>query len=120
MHGVQPAPNATPTSTEPANHGVEDASEPRLHFGGQRGERIVAHTAKGDLRVDDPGFDAWIIWNVWQVANPALADLIPVAPGWRVYRDADVALTGRGRTRRHAREFVTFLQSPDGARIFAR
>ena len=70
--------------------------------------------------VADTSFDAWIIWNVWQVANPEVADLIPVAPRWRVYRDAGVALTGRGRTRRHAREFVTFLQSPDGARIFAR
>lgn len=82
----------------------------------------VAPTS-GDARalwIDDPGFDAWIIWNVWQVANPELADLIPVAPRWRLYRDAGVALTGRGNDRRHARDFVTFLQSPDGARIFAR
>lgn len=44
-------------ATSAANHGVEDASEPRLHFGGQRCERIVAHTAKGDLRIDG-GHDA--------------------------------------------------------------
>lgn len=88
-----------------------------------RGNIGAVAPTSGDARklwVDDQGFDAWIIWNVWQVANPELADLVPVAPQWRVYRDAGVALTVRGNARRHAREFATFLQTPDGARIFAR
>ena len=72
------------------------------------------------LWTDDRRFDAWLIWNVWQVANPDLADMVPVAERWRIYRDAGVALTARGRTRRYARDFVAFLQSAEGARIFAR
>lgn len=72
------------------------------------------------LWTDDRSFDAWLIWNIWQVANPELADVVPVAERWRIYRDAGVALTTRGRTRRHAREFLAFLQSAEGARIFAR
>ena len=69
---------------------------------------------------DDKSFDAWLIWNVWQVANPTLAEAIPVAERWRIYRDAGVALTVKGRERAAARDFAAFLQSPEGARIFAR
>ena len=69
---------------------------------------------------DDKSFDAWLIWNVWQVANPTLAEAIPVAERWRIYRDAGVALTVKGRERTAARDFAAFLQSPEGARIFAR
>ncbi len=68
----------------------------------------------------DSTFDVWLIWNIWQVANPTLADLVPVAERWRIYRDAAVALTVKGRGRESAREFVTFLESPDGTRIFGR
>ena len=69
---------------------------------------------------DDTSFDAWLIWNVWQVANPTLAEAIPVAERWRIYRDAGVALTVKGRDRPAARNFAAFLQSPEGAGIFAR
>ena len=69
---------------------------------------------------DDQSFDAWLIWNVWQVANPTLAEAIPVAERWRIYRDAGVALTVKGRDRPAARDFVAFLQSPEGAGIFAQ
>ena len=69
---------------------------------------------------DDASFDAWLIWNIWQVANPTLAEAIPVAERWRIYRDAGVALTVKGRERAAARDFASFLQSPQGARIFAR
>jgi hypothetical protein len=31
--------------------------------------------------------DAWIIWNIWQVANPTVADLVEVEPEYRIYRD---------------------------------
>lgn len=77
----------------------------------------------GDAKVrwtTDSTFDAWLIWNIWQVANPTLAEVVPVAERWRVYRDAGVALTTKGRGRPAAREFVTFLESPAAARIFAR
>lgn len=69
---------------------------------------------------DDRSFDAWLIWNIWQVANPTLADVVPLAPRWRIYRDCGVALTRRGVANSHARAFASFLESVDGARIFAR
>ncbi len=72
------------------------------------------------LWVDDRSFDAWLIWNIWQVANPTLADVVPIAERWRIYRDAGVALTIKGRDRIAARDFAAFLQSAEGARIFAK
>lgn len=70
--------------------------------------------------MDDESYDAWLIWNIWQVANPTLADAVPVAPRWRIYRDCGTALTTRGRDKALAREFLQFLRSREGARIFAR
>lgn len=69
---------------------------------------------------DDESYDAWLIWNIWQVANPTLADVVPVAPKWRIYRDCGTALTTRGRDKALAREFLQFLRSREGARIFAK
>lgn len=68
----------------------------------------------------DHTLDVWLIWNIWQVANPTLAESVPVAARWRIYRDAGIALTAKGETRPLARDFVAYLQSPAGARIFAR
>lgn len=68
----------------------------------------------------EPSIDAWLIWNIWQVANPALADVVEIEPDYRIYRDAGVALTRRGRGNSHARTFVDFLASPQGAAIFAK
>lgn len=70
--------------------------------------------------VDDGSYDAWLIWTIWQVANPTLADVVPVAPKWRIYRDCGTALTIRGRDKASAREFLQFLRSREGARIFAK
>lgn len=69
---------------------------------------------------DDKSYDAWLIWNIWQIANPKLADAVTVAPKWRIYRDCGTALTMGGRDKAAAREFVRFLRSREGARIFAR
>ena len=64
--------------------------------------------------------DAWIIYNIWQVANPTLADQVPVSKRYVVYRDSGSALTRTGMERPIAREFVQFLHSKDGAAIFKR
>lgn len=69
---------------------------------------------------EDASYDAWLVYNIWQVSNPDLADLVPLAPKWVVYRDCGVALTAKGRRREHARQFAQFLQSQRGARIFAK
>ena len=82
---------------------------------------VAANSGEAKERwTTDSTFDAWLIWNIWQVANPTLAEVVPVAERWRVYRDAGVALTMHGRDRPAARAFVAFLESPTGARIFAR
>ena len=82
---------------------------------------VAANSAAAKQRwTSDSTYDAWLIWNIWQVANPTLADAVPLVEPWRIYRDAGVALTVKGRERAHAREFVTFLQSSEGATIFAR
>jgi accessory colonization factor AcfC len=100
---------------------------------GRRGEiqtvralrrNIAAFAANsGEARqrwMQDTQIDAWIIWNIWQVANPALADLVEVEEPYRIYRDAGAALTRRGAARPEARQFLAFLQSREGAAIFAR
>jgi accessory colonization factor AcfC len=64
--------------------------------------------------------DAWIIWNIWQVANPTLADVVDVEPEYRIYRDVGIALTERGKANHEAGEFKSFLMSGKAAAIFAR
>ena len=69
---------------------------------------------------DRPELDAWVIYNIWQVANPALADLVPVGKDYVVYRDCGVGLTARGRDQPMAVQFTKFLQSKEGAAIFKK
>lgn len=70
--------------------------------------------------IDDSSLDAWLIWNIWQVANPTLAQVVPIEPEYRIYRDTAVALTRRGEQRPEAKAFAAYLASPEGAAIFAR
>ncbi|MDI4663481.1 extracellular solute-binding protein [Xanthobacter autotrophicus] len=69
---------------------------------------------------EDQTFDAWIIWNIWQVANPTLADTVDIDADHRVYRDVGVVPSARGREKPNAAAFVAFLKSPEGARIFQK
>ena len=64
--------------------------------------------------------DAWIIYNIWQVANPTLADLVSVSKDYVVYRSAGAALTKKGKARRLAVQFLEFLQSNEGAASFRK
>ena len=70
--------------------------------------------------IDKPEIDVWLIWNIWQVANPGLAEVVPVEPAYAVFRDTGVVLTTTGKTKPTAREFIDFLASPDGAAIFKK
>lgn len=67
-----------------------------------------------------PDLDAWIVYNIWQVANPDLADLVAVSKEYVVYRSSGVAPTRRGKARPLTAKFVEFLRSKQGAAIFAR
>lgn len=84
-----------------------------VEFAGNSGEAKKVWQA-------DPTIDAWLIWNIWQVANPDLADIVEIEPEYRIYRDAGVALTRRGHKNKHAKAFADFLGSPDGAAIFGK
>jgi len=68
----------------------------------------------------DKTMDAWLIWTIWQTANPSLADQVAIEPNYAIYRDAGIALTKRGEARPDARAFADFVASPDGAAIFAK
>jgi accessory colonization factor AcfC len=70
--------------------------------------------------VQDKSLDAWLIWNIWQVSNPSLADIVPVDEAHQIYRDCGIGLTTQRRSRPEASEFIRFLQSPEGTRIFQK
>lgn len=70
--------------------------------------------------IDRPDIDAWLIWNIWQVSNPKLADVVPVEEPYRIYRDTGIVATQRGRHRPQSQQFIAFLQSEPGAAIFRR
>lgn len=70
--------------------------------------------------IDEPAIDAWLIWNIWQVANPDLAEVVKIERDYAIYRDTNVVLTTQGKTKPAAQRFVDFLASPEGARIFRK
>ncbi|KHK59993.1 ABC transporter substrate-binding protein [Burkholderia sp. A9] len=67
-----------------------------------------------------PDIDAWLIWNIWQVSNPSLAETVPIEQRYAIYRDSGVAVTKRGKENPAAQQFVDFLRSKAGAAIFSR
>lgn len=70
--------------------------------------------------IEDPSIDIWLIWNIWQVANRDLADVVRIEPRYAIYRDSGIALTRRGASNAQAKAFAGFLRSPEGAAIFRR
>lgn len=70
--------------------------------------------------ISQPDIDVWLIWNIWQVANPQLADVVEMDEPFRIYRDTGVVLTKKGGTRPEARAFVEYLKSQPAAKIFAK
>lgn len=73
-----------------------------------------------DTWTKDPSIDAWLIWGIWQVANPSLADQVAIEPEYNVYRDTGVALTKAGEQKPEAKAFATYLASAEAGRIFAK
>jgi len=69
---------------------------------------------------DDQSLDAWLIWNIWQVANPTLADVVPIEKDYVIYRDTGIVATKKGDQSPAAKQFMDFLKSPDGAAIFKK
>ncbi len=81
----------------------------------------AANSAEARKRwTEQSDIDVWLIWNIWQVANPELAEVVPMDEPFRIYRDAGIVLTHRGAERPQAKAFVDFLQSSEGRTIFAK
>lgn len=70
--------------------------------------------------IEQPEIDAWLIWNIWQISNPGVADVVEIEPEYAIFRDTAVVLTTQGKTKDAAQQFVDFLFSPAGARIFRK
>ena len=70
--------------------------------------------------IEQPDIDVWLIWNIWQVANPELAQVVEMDEPFRIYRDTGVVLTQQGKTMQPAQKFVDYLQSPAGQAIFSK
>jgi accessory colonization factor AcfC len=87
-------------------------------------KNIVAYPGNSALArqtwIDQPDIDAWLIWNIWQVSNPKLAEQVAVEEPYRIYRDTGIAPTTRGKQQPASQQFIAFLQSPQGAAIFRR
>lgn len=64
--------------------------------------------------------DAWIIYNIWQIAHPQVAEIVPLGPRHVLYRDMDLSLTQRGQAKPAAAEFYHFVLGPQGKAIFTR
>lgn len=67
---------------------------------------------------EDDTIDAWLIWGIWQVANPALADQVAIEPEYTIWRDTGIVTTKQGKEKPEAQAFVEFLLSDDGKVIF--
>lgn len=68
----------------------------------------------------DTGYDAWIIWSIWQKENPDSADLINTGPEYTIYRSCGIAIAQRSERKALAKEFADFLQSAEGQKIFVK
>jgi accessory colonization factor AcfC len=64
--------------------------------------------------------DAWLIWNIWQKANPTAADLVSTEPENTIYRSCGIAVTNRSPHKASVKEFVDFLTSDQGKDIFSK
>jgi len=53
------------------------------------------------------------------VANPDLAQVVEMDEPFRIYRDAGVVLTRKGKAEPQAAAFVEYLKSAAGQKIFA-
>lgn len=84
-----------------------------VNFARNSGEARTAWSA-------DPSIDAWVIWNIWQLENQSLADLVPIEPDIILHRPMTVAVTTTTLQRSAALRFQQFLEAPSGSRIFRR
>lgn len=68
--------------------------------------------------IKDPQIDAWVIWNIWQTANPDIADIVPIEPAIVIYRSMAIVPSRAGKSLNGAQAFAKFLESAEAAAIF--
>lgn len=66
----------------------------------------------------DPSIQAWLVFNIWAIAHPHVAEIVALEPRYRIWRDCAVGLTLRGQANGAARAFVAFLGGAEGRAIF--
>lgn len=93
---------------------IEDMAAFRANIG----ELAANSGAARDLWVEDETFQAWLIWNHWQIDNPNIADMVPTEPELTIYRDTSIAITEKGEGNDEVSAFVDFLNSEAGEVIF--
>jgi len=85
-------------------------------------ENIVFFAANSTVAVrtwrEKDDIDAWLTWSIWHLPLHDHADLVPVSEDYRVYRQCVVAATEQGAAKPLAMQFIAFLASPEGAKIF--
>ena len=82
---------------------------------------VMPNSADAKARWEaDQSLDAWLTWNTWQLANPTAADLVAISDRYVLYRDCGIARTRLGAAKHITAQFVEFLLSPSGAKIFAK
>jgi accessory colonization factor AcfC len=67
-----------------------------------RANIAIVSSNSGDARTDwinDKSLDAWLIWNIWQVSNPSLAETVAIDGAHQIYRDCGIGLTTKGKSR---------------------
>ena len=70
--------------------------------------------------IENKTIDVWITWNIWQIANPSLADFVELADKYTLYRDFGVARTQRGKTSTYAQKFEDFIFSEEAKPVFEK
>lgn len=70
--------------------------------------------------INHPDVDVWLIWNIWQIANPTIADYVQVSKDYVLYRDCGIAMTHRGEARPEVKAFYQFVRSDKAAPIFKK
>lgn len=70
--------------------------------------------------LENRDIDAWVIWNIWQIANADIADQVGIEPDILLWRPMTIAVTTTSKHRDMASRFAAFLEGAEGARIFAR
>ena len=68
--------------------------------------------------IDDPRYDAWLVFNIWGGSNPDIGQIIPIEHQLVVYRDTGIALTHNGSKNPETGRFIEFLKSKQGEAIF--